>query len=626
MNFQSADNTTNKPYLLVEYQSGGSILGAIAATNPPAGTIRIKAISTSTSAAGAASLATPGTYSTPSLPLGLSYNVSAYLDEDGDNAKGPFEWSGNYAGNPLLLDSDKTNINIMLTRPVDTDGDGLPDAWEIANGLVVGVNDALLDKDGDGLSNIQELYLGTNPSVQDSDGDGVFDGVEYAAGMNPLSADTDGDGLPDAWELANGLNPPVNDAALDADGDGLTNLEEFNGGVNSTNPRSRDSNGDGVSDYEERNGVKPTAHSYDRLDRLVATQYPNGAWEGWQYDGNGNIRAHVLRATRDADGDSLPDAWEFSQGLAIANATGTQGFAGDADGDGWTNYQEFLAGTNPNDSASQPPAGGAPGAVWFNPPKARIVLPPAAGGGLAHVSLKLWDAEGNPAQTVLQWFDSATQQWKPATVTRVNGAAFSGTPLITTPAGTTHDVLWNALADLGAFNGIALLRATAQDAAGMTISETVPFAVNTTGDFDGDGLPDAWEIPNGLDPNDATAANGPNGDLDRDGFANLAEFAFNLNPRAADATGKPAVTTAVNPADGKRYLLVTYQRRTGTPALLYDIQTTNELGTWTTNGADLEPVSVVPSGFMETVTVRIHPPLGSPGTPAKFVRIRIRVQ
>src|SRR5262249_11542462 len=46
----------------------------------------------------------------------------------------------------------------------DTDSDGMPDAWEQANGTNPSVNDAGVDADLDGLSNLQEYLAGTSPT------------------------------------------------------------------------------------------------------------------------------------------------------------------------------------------------------------------------------------------------------------------------------------------------------------------------------------------------------------------------------------------------------------------------------------------------------------------------------
>ncbi|MDP6893715.1 MAG: hypothetical protein QF731_11140, partial [Verrucomicrobiota bacterium] len=46
----------------------------------------------------------------------------------------------------------------------DSDNDGIPDNWEIANGLdPLSANDATVDTDQDGLSNLAEFYAGTDP-------------------------------------------------------------------------------------------------------------------------------------------------------------------------------------------------------------------------------------------------------------------------------------------------------------------------------------------------------------------------------------------------------------------------------------------------------------------------------
>ena len=92
---------------------------------------------------------------------------------------------------------------------LDSDGDGLPDAWENAWGLnKYDPNDASIDSDGDGLANTEEFFIGSNPSNRDTDEDGLIDGgeVNYHH-TDPNSADTDGDGFNDGNEVANHSDP-----------------------------------------------------------------------------------------------------------------------------------------------------------------------------------------------------------------------------------------------------------------------------------------------------------------------------------------------------------------------------------------------------------------------------------
>ena len=88
--------------------------------------------------------------------------------------------------------------------PLDSDGDGIPDATE----LKLGMDPYGEDADGDGFTDYEEIFeLGTDPTAQDadsdrdSDKDGLTNVEEYKVGTNLYSADTDGDGLTDREEL-----------------------------------------------------------------------------------------------------------------------------------------------------------------------------------------------------------------------------------------------------------------------------------------------------------------------------------------------------------------------------------------------------------------------------------------
>ncbi len=56
----------------------------------------------------------------------------------------------------------------------------------------------------------------------------------------------------------------------------------------------------------------------------------------------------------DTDGDGLPDGWETTQGLDANTTNGVAGRSGDADNDGFTNWEEFYGDTQPTNSVSFP--------------------------------------------------------------------------------------------------------------------------------------------------------------------------------------------------------------------------------------------------------------------------------
>ncbi|MBW6451751.1 MAG: fibronectin type III domain-containing protein [DPANN group archaeon] len=109
--------------------------------------------------------------------------------------------NNNDSDNNGILDGDEDPDNdgltnyeeyLLGTNPnnPDSDNDGIPDGWEITYNMnPTDPKDATYDNDGDGLSNLYEYLENpyrTNPNLADSDGDGIDDGTEIANGSNPL--------------------------------------------------------------------------------------------------------------------------------------------------------------------------------------------------------------------------------------------------------------------------------------------------------------------------------------------------------------------------------------------------------------------------------------------------------
>ncbi|MGY5853833.1 MAG: SBBP repeat-containing protein [Candidatus Thorarchaeota archaeon] len=83
---------------------------------------------------------------------------------------------------------DYTEVYVYGTSPLrtDTDSDLMQDLWEIQNDLNPLVNDADLDADNDGLSNLLEYQIGTDVWSGDSDSDSIGDAWEHLNGFDPL--------------------------------------------------------------------------------------------------------------------------------------------------------------------------------------------------------------------------------------------------------------------------------------------------------------------------------------------------------------------------------------------------------------------------------------------------------
>ncbi len=170
--------------------------------------------------------------------------------------------NGAPSGSPV----QSTVFNFTVT---DSDADGFPDAYELANtsppsATTLNVGD---DLDNDGLTNWQEYQRGTSPTNPDTDGDTLQDGPELTgvgsrSATDPTKADTDGDGLSDGVESNTGIWIGRNDTGtdptnIDSDRDALTDTVETNTGIyvskanTGTSPLLADTDNDGVGDWNE---------------------------------------------------------------------------------------------------------------------------------------------------------------------------------------------------------------------------------------------------------------------------------------------------------------------------------------------------------------------------------------
>jgi YD repeat-containing protein len=81
---------------------------------------------------------------------------------------------------------------------------------------------------------------------------------------------------------------------------------------------------------------------YDKNNRLVGQEFPSGYSIGYQYDGNGNM-TRKIQLGADDNADDVPDILQFINEIPLTEPIDK---SIDTDEDGWTDWQELLAGTN----------------------------------------------------------------------------------------------------------------------------------------------------------------------------------------------------------------------------------------------------------------------------------------
>lgn len=170
----------------------------------------------------------------PKEPIKKGYQFVGWF-----KTKKPSDWSKRFKFNKSRIKSNITLHAVWVNVNKDTDKDGIADEVEEK----LGTNKKKKDTDNDGLTDYQEVVLvGTNPLMKDTDKNGISD----------YKDDRDGDKLSNGEEVKLGSNPTVSDT----DSDNLNDYEEVK--KHKTSPVKKDTDGDGAEDgWEINNGFDP---------------------------------------------------------------------------------------------------------------------------------------------------------------------------------------------------------------------------------------------------------------------------------------------------------------------------------------------------------------------------------
>ena len=136
------------------------------------------------------------------------------------------------------------------------------------------------------------------------------------------------------------------------------------------------------------------------------------------------------------------------------------------------------------------------------------------------------------------------------------------------------------------------------------------------------GLPDPWEALYGLDPFAS-----PLLDSDNDGLSNLLEYAYGSSPIVADAGARTPRVEAPTEINGRRYLTLSFVRRTDDTLLQYQLQESTNLLQWNTLSLSSQILGSPQSlgDNTERVTARGSIPMSADASsPRGYLRLRVQ--
>ena len=293
-----------------EKSSEVSIAIPVSDTTPPTGSIIINAGAASASSRtvtlslfatdtqgtiSAMKISSDGTTWSAEAPFSAS---QAWVLPEGDGVKTVYAVFKDNSGNWMTTPVSDT-IQLLL----DSDGDGIPDVWEIANGLNPNnAADAGYDSDGDGYNNLEEYVNNTNPNYRYDNAPIVEAGASQQSDPTRIyldgSATRDPNGKPItyAWTQVSGPQVAVENSTI--------SKTSFMG-IKAGTYRFMLSCSDG------------RATSTDSVDIIINNVAPSiNAGSDMTVDSGSAVTLHSSGS--DPNGDTLSYSWSLIEGPSIA--------------------------------------------------------------------------------------------------------------------------------------------------------------------------------------------------------------------------------------------------------------------------------------------------------------------